>query len=108
MVTLSLIKEARIYSGEKTASSISGAVKNMKWQHHRMDGGIEAREAIQNQEERVRKEEEENKSKLEIRGSFQRISLEFSIEVGGLNTTKIIEQLILTLSLCCCLSLTVT
>ena len=25
MVTLSLIKEARIYSGEKTASSISGA-----------------------------------------------------------------------------------
>ena len=27
MVTLSLIKEARIYSGEKTASSISGAGK---------------------------------------------------------------------------------
>ena len=28
MVTLSLIKEARIYNGEKTASSISGAGKN--------------------------------------------------------------------------------
>ena len=27
MVTLSLIKEARIYNGEKTASSISGAGK---------------------------------------------------------------------------------
>ena len=27
MVTLSLIKEARIYSGEKAASSISGAGK---------------------------------------------------------------------------------
>ena len=27
MVTLSLIKDARIYSGEKTASSISGAGK---------------------------------------------------------------------------------
>ena len=27
MVTLSLIKEARIHSGEKTASSISGAGK---------------------------------------------------------------------------------
>ena len=27
MVTLSLIKEARIYNGEKTASSISGAEK---------------------------------------------------------------------------------
>ena len=27
MVTLSLIKEARIYNGEKTASSISGARK---------------------------------------------------------------------------------
>ena len=27
MVTLSLIKEARIYNAEKTASSISGAVK---------------------------------------------------------------------------------
>ena len=27
MVTLSLIKEARIYSGEKTTSSISGAGK---------------------------------------------------------------------------------
>ena len=27
IVTLSLIKEARIYNGEKTASSISGAVK---------------------------------------------------------------------------------
>ena len=28
MVTLSLIKEARIYNGEKTASSIIGAGKN--------------------------------------------------------------------------------
>ena len=27
MVTLSLIKEARVYNGEKTASSISGAGK---------------------------------------------------------------------------------
>ena len=27
MVTLCLIKEARIYNGEKTASSVSGAVK---------------------------------------------------------------------------------
>ena len=40
MVTLCLIKEARIYSGEKTASSISGAgktgelhVKRMKLEH---------------------------------------------------------------------------
>ena len=40
MVTLSLIKEARIYSGERTASSISGAgktgqlhVKKMKLEH---------------------------------------------------------------------------
>ena len=29
MVTLSLIKEARIYNGEKTASSISGAGKTL-------------------------------------------------------------------------------
>ena len=40
MVTLFLIKEARIYNGEKTASSISGAgktgqlhVKEMKLEH---------------------------------------------------------------------------
>ena len=36
MVTLSLIKEARIYNGEKTVSSISGAgkkCKRMKLEH---------------------------------------------------------------------------
>ena len=36
MVTLFLIKEARIYSGEKTASSISGAGKTGQLQFKRM------------------------------------------------------------------------
>ena len=33
MVTLSLIKEARVYNGEKTASSVSGAGKTGQLTH---------------------------------------------------------------------------